>query len=379
MSVRRPEQQLLLDCACFSTAEERHVRMNRTIEVGFNWDLFRRTAQQHELLPLAYLRLSDASVSAVPRKVLDSLRRSFQQTKWRNTLLAAELTRVLDVLALHGIDAVPFKGPALAALAYENVAMRQFVDLDLLVRPHERTRARKILLSEGYALYEDWSHVHELNYEYSLVGSRGGVCLDVHWRLFPRAVLPIDPDELRQRLAPIRIGDRTVDTFSAEDTLLIHCVHADAHGWGRLKWINDIAQLVASHPDLNWTSAVEIAHSAGSERLLLLGLRLAVDLLGAPVPDTVLSRARANRHVTRLAKTVSDRLFESATSETEADRDKSLLQLMSRDRLWHKLWLAATPNETDWEAIRLPKSLSSLYYVIRPFRLLGKYGRPHRG
>ena len=65
-------------------------------------------------------------------------------------------------------------------------------------------------------------------------------------------------------------------------------------------------------------------------------------------------------------------------SDVDADRQKSLLQLMSRDRLWHKLWLAATPNESDWELMRLPASLSALYYVLRPFRLLRKYGRQLR-
>jgi len=91
-----------------------------------------------------------------------------------------------------------------------------------------------------------------------------------------------------------------------------------------------------------------------------------------------MTRARTNRHVTRLATTVSDRLFEPALSDVDADREKSLLQLRSRDRLWHKLWLAATPNESDWEVIRLPASLSALYYVMRPFRLIGKYGRQVR-
>jgi hypothetical protein len=373
--VRRPEFELILDCARVSPAEERRDRINATIARGIDWQLFLRTAHRHGVPSLVYHRLRDTGVSAVPPSAIDLLRRSFQETTWRNTLHTAELTRVLDLLAAHGIDAVPFKGPVLAILVYENVAMRQFSDLDLLVRPHERIQAREVLLGDGYTMYDGWSHVHELNYEYTLVGTRGGVRLDVHWKLFPQAVLPVKPDKLRQRLAEVRIGDRTVRTFSPGDTLLILCAHADTHAWDRLKWISDIAQLVTSHPDLDWGEAVEVADSAGSERLLLLGLRLADDLLGAVPPEPVMSRARTDRHVTRLASRVSERLFESAASDVEADREKSLLQLMSRERLWHKLWLAATPNESDWEMMRLPKLLSPLYYVIRPFRLLGKYGR----
>src|SRR5687767_2103864 len=374
MKARRAEYQLLLDCARLAPAEDRRLRMNNTIECGIDWQLFLRTAQRHEMLPVAYLTLSETGVSAVPPTVISWLRRSFQETTWRNTLLAGELSRVLEMLASHGIDAVPFKGPVLAALAYENVAMRQFGDLDLLVQPHERTRTRELLLGDGYTMYDGWSHVHELNHEYTLVSTRGGVRVDVHWKLFPRAVLPVKADQLRQ-LAEVRIGDRTVRTFSAETTLLILCVHADTHAWERLMWISDIAQLVAFCPGLDWAKSLEIAESSGSERLLLLGVRLAADLFGAAAPESVMTRARTNRHVTRLATTVSDRLFEPALSDVDADREKSLLQLRSRDRLWHKLWLAATPNESDWEVIRLPASLSALYYVMRPFRLIGKYGR----
>jgi hypothetical protein len=375
MKARRAEYQLLLDCARLAPAEDRRLRMNNTIECGIDWQLFLRTAQRHEMLPVAYLRLSETGVTAVPPTVISSLRRSFQETTWRNTLLAGELIRVLELLASHGINAVPFKGPVLAALAYENVAMRQFGDLDLLVRPHERVRTRDLLLGDGYTMYDGWSHIHELNHEYTLVGNRGGVRVDVHWKLFPRAVLPVEPERLLQQLADVRIGDRTVRTFSPEDTLLILCVHADTHAWERLKWVSDIAQLVTTQSDLDWEKAVEIAGSAGSERLLFLGLRLAEDLLGVAAPEWVMTRARADQHVTRLAAMVSERLFESAPSEVDADRNKSVLQLMSRDRLWHKLWLAATPNESDWAVMRLPRSLSPLYYVIRPFRLLGKYGR----
>ena len=373
MKERRAEYQLLLDCARLSPAEERRRRMRRTIECGIDWQLFLRTARHHGMIPPVFLRLSETGDSAVPPWVINWLRRSFQETTWRNTLLAGELTRVLDMLASHGIDAVPFKGPVLTALAYENVAMREFGDLDVLVRADERARVKDLLLADGYTMYDGWSHVHELNHEYTVVGTRGGVRMDVHWQLFPRAVLPIRADQLRQRLVAVRIGDREVRTFSLEDTLLILCVHADTHAWERLMWIGDIALLVACHPGLDWGKAVDIAASSGSERLLLLGLRLANDLLGAASPEPVMTRTRADPHVTRLATTISERLFESAPNDVEADRRKSLLQLMSRNRLWHRLWLAATPNESDWKVMRLPRSLSPLYYLIRPFRLLGKY------
>jgi hypothetical protein len=34
-----------------------------------------------------------------------------------------------------------------------------------------------------------------------------------------------------------------------------------------------------------------------------------------------------------------------------------------------------TPGEGDWECLSLPPLFSPLYYVLRPVRLTGKYGR----
>lgn len=48
-----------------------------------------------------------------------------------------------------------------------------------------------------------------------------------------------------------------------------------------------------------------------------------------------------------------------------------------RDKLWPFVAIPlaiARPNELDQAVVSLPASLSSLYYVVRPIRLVGKYG-----
>ena len=84
--------------------------------------------------------------------------------------------------------------------------------------------------------------------------------------------------------------------------------------------------------------------------------------------------SRAGRLAT-LAAEVTARLFRDAPPDPVAlDLEKSIFQLRSRPRLWDKVRLAATPNETDWALLPLPEPLYPLYYVLRPFRLLIKYG-----
>jgi hypothetical protein len=55
-----------------------------------------------------------------------------------------------------------------------------------------------------------------------------------------------------------------------------------------------------------------------------------------------------------------------------------LLYLKMRERFKDKaryvLYLTFTPNTRDWNLLRLPNFLFSLYYILRPIRLLAKYG-----
>ena len=52
--------------------------------------------------------------------------------------------------------------------------------------------------------------------------------------------------------------------------------------------------------------------------------------------------------------------------------------LRLRGSLWgkvrHCLRIALIPSQADWALLLLPPSLSFLYYLIHPFRLIGKHG-----
>jgi hypothetical protein len=49
------------------------------------------------------------------------------------------------------------------------------------------------------------------------------------------------------------------------------------------------------------------------------------------------------------------------------------VQDSTRGRLRHFLRMLWVPSEEDWESLALPAALYPLYYVVRPFRLLGKH------
>ncbi|MHC5830140.1 MAG: nucleotidyltransferase family protein, partial [Nostoc sp.] len=73
-----------------------------------------------------------------------------------NIAQTKELLKILALLEYRGIEAIAFKGPILASSVYGNVALRQFNDLDILVRLQDFWQTKAVLVGQGYQ-----SHVPE--------------------------------------------------------------------------------------------------------------------------------------------------------------------------------------------------------------------------
>jgi len=301
----------------------------------------------------------------------------------RKLRATGELLSLLELFEVQEILAAPFKGPVLAAVLYGNVARRESTDLDILVRRPDVERAKKLLRSRGYRpeLSVEAGHEGALlasGYHYALRRD-DGLAVELHWDLAPREFpYPLDAEEVWTRLRPVRLGRRTVYTLGSEDLLLLLCAHGAKHCWWRRQWVADVAELIGREGGLDWDMIVRCARARGAERMLLLGLWLASDLLRAPIPESLLALARADATVRALADDVSARLRTSQPAPL--DRWPTHLFHLRvrerwRDRARYVWYVVTTPTPADWAFVRLPAGLHFLYYVIRPVRLAVKYSR----
>jgi hypothetical protein len=110
--------------------------------------------------------------------------------------------------------------------------------------------------------------------------------------------------------------------------------------------------------------------------MLGLGLLLASEH-GAMCPNAALARARECRRVRRLADQVRSTWFSDefiAPSGWEMSQFHWAVRERRRDSLRYAASLLLTPTVADWRSVHLARPLSPLYYLVRPLRLLGKYG-----
>jgi hypothetical protein len=376
----RREDELLLLCARTQVDEQTSARI-RAITASpeeVDWDYVYGLARRHSVIPLIYSQLSAHAVPVPPDK-LARFKENYQSNAARNLLLTAELCNILQSLEAAGIEAVPYKGPALAVFAYGNLMLRRFVDLDILVRKGDVLRAKEVLISSGFACDAAWTTAQQallLRTQHNLAMSReaGRLVVELHWEVVSGLFAPsLQAEKFWGRLSTMTLNNVTVKSLSTEDLLLSLCVHGSKHLWERLAWICDVAELVESRNDLNWTVLFERAVSTGSERMLLLGLDLANRVLDCPLPEVVTATLRTDQTLPSLALEVSQNLFGASTHEPISMKRgitfNWALRRGWRARLRYCL-LLLQPTDADIEMLRLPRPLNFIYYLMRPFGLL---------
>jgi 2-polyprenyl-3-methyl-5-hydroxy-6-metoxy-1,4-benzoquinol methylase len=377
----RPELELVLLSARAKTFENDR-QINELFDAGVNWSEMLACAIQHKLIPVLYERVRDLNPPGLSQDQRDTLTELARNTARSNMAFMNEMLGLYDRFEAAQIPAIPFKGPALAWLAYPSFAHRSCADLDFVVPQRFIPESISLLQSQGYLPHfspiEAQAGRHGPapgQYAFAPTGNRSFVELHTErtLRYFSR---PIDLTELNSRMITLEIGGKNVRTFSVEDLLVMLCVHGAKHFWERLGWIVDIAQLVTTC-EVDWPLLLEIAAKRQSARVLLLGLYLAHEVIGAPLPQSVRDRALNNSHVKYIFSKIIEQ-YDGNSNSIVGVWPRAVFRLRSCDGYWQGLRqlsrLSMSPTESDRQTISLPGFLSPLYTLVRPFRLLGQYG-----
>jgi hypothetical protein len=371
----RCEDELLLRCAGTYIGSDTAERIQYLCRVPIDWDYLIGAASAHGVKPLLCSALINTCPEALTKLILDQLKRYLQAHTLKNLFLTRELVRLLGVLERAGITAIPWKGPVLAAMAYGNVALRQFGDLDILVRERDAMTAKDFLLSSGYRLLyqgtaEQEDAFHSVRKVCELVREDGRVAVELHWAITSHTFyFPLDPASLWNHVETVSLQGASVRNLGTADLLMVLCVHGAKHHWGRLMWICDIAEVLRAYSNkIDWSSLMNRARSLGGARMLALGLRLARELLDAKVPEAVLEQIGAEPKVALLAEEVRSRLFTS-TSVMAVDRPAFYIQLRERprDRFRCRLYLGyrmLTPKTQAW-TLRLLHGGRSVWHFFQ--------------
>ena len=319
-----------------------------------------------------------ASIPPVTRAALRDAQRAHAI---RALQLTAELFFVLERFAEAGIETLTTKGPALSVRCYGDPGMRQYSDLDFVIREKDIRHATQVMLELKYAPRVPLTAIDAKKIPGEDAFQKPGTQLLVEFhteRTFRYHPRPLRMEKVFERRASVIIDGREVPTLSLEDELVLICVHGAKHFWERLMWIADVAALISSPQPLDWDAIMTAAREVGAERILRLGLRLASDVLGAELPAQVKATVQSDRVVSALTRKIQSRLV-SREPRSIGVLQRATFRVRMRGGLIaggaYLLRLTLSPTEEDWTLGKEGIHFAFLDAIGRPFRLARKHRR----
>lgn len=372
----RIENEVLLLVVRSKLTAEQLARLRAMVNEGLDWDYFYQLARRNSLVPLVYSQLERLVKDLLPPDVRQRFRKDFQENAARNQIFANELTSLIKTCAAVGVEAVIYKGPALAITAYGDLALRRFVDLDLMVRRADVARTVDLLTEQGYKAAKELNAEQQellLRTQHNVQFTRGKLIVELHWQVSSELFASsVTAEDLWQQLETVRINETEVKTLSTEDLLFSLSVHGSRHLWQRLAWICDLDRIIATRADIDWARLMTRAKQTNSERMFLLGPALAEKLLATCLPESISEAIARDRRIGFLADEAGARLFHGAeplpAGVGAIFRYNLLIRSDWRTRARYFRYLLS-PTDSDLEALKLSRSFHFIYYLLRPFRL----------
>jgi Uncharacterised nucleotidyltransferase len=378
------EWSFLLAACSEIPREEKMERIRHLSREPLRWNLLLDLADRHgaqSLLCQALVGIEDADV--MPPAEMSAVKKRYQINLHKALFLSRELIRIVEHLSALGIGVMPYKGVALAEMAYGDIALRHAGDIDLLIRPQDFPRIRDAVRELGYTPHLALSGAEEraylkCGYECAFDGEAGPNLLEVQWAVQPSFyAVDFDMDELFRRAVTITVAGHPMKTPSSEDLLLVLSAHAAKHVWGRLIWLCDIARIMAL-PTLDWTRIASQAKALGIVRILRVTMLLANRLLGSTIPPAAQPSVPEDSGTLVFVDEIQTHIASEAAFDVES---LAYFRLMMRlrehllDRLRFLQRLALTPGPSEWQAVRLPAPLFPLYRLVRLSRLAARFVR----
>ena len=294
-----PEYEVLLDAIAPLGAARADFREWDDSE----WDRTLKIADWHRLSPILFGHLR--SEVDVPASLHGALEQAYLANAARNLFLAAAQRQVLDALSAAGVPAMLLKGAALVETVYDDPALREMLDLDILVPPDRMDAANAAVEALDYtplAADEGMDASRRSmtpHHDPALIAAEQVLAVELHRHIaIAGESSGFGIDDVWQRARRSAIGTHLLP--APEDLLMHVCLHFTRNRLGgsyrrrntggALAQICDIARII-DREGVDWAALATAARRYHIDAAVFLGLFAAREL-GVPVPGPALADLR---------------------------------------------------------------------------------------
>ncbi|MCX7841200.1 MAG: nucleotidyltransferase family protein, partial [Anaerolineae bacterium] len=232
-----------------------------------DWARLVEYAEREYLAAILYRALKDSQrLAQLPRASAEALRLAYVRANIASWQWTATLGELLAQFARAEIPVVLLKGAALGITLYPDPALRQFGDLDVLIREQDKARAAALLTANGFTPLLDLADGFREQFGseqcYTRRGKRAAT-VDLHWNVInrPAYARTTDVEWFWARTREVQFNNQCVVVLDWDAQLLHLAEHFFVHHQMRgARWSFDIALLLSLHKsNLRWDAILDAA------------------------------------------------------------------------------------------------------------------------
>ena len=291
-----PQENIILLSAKIHPSEAELQALNAQIELVHDWELVTRNLTERGMAPLFYSKLPKLSNrTLIPTVSYGHLKQVYYRTLTRGMMLYEVFRRVADALTLNGIRVVALKGVHLAEWLYQDIGLRQFSDIDLLVRKEDAEKCLKILRDMGFVQSGD--EVSQLIMEKSDIIHypamvMNDISIEIHINLNrPGKAEHLDARKFIHCAEPLVINHSRVHVLELYDLLIFLCVHLEKHfqsGELQFTCFSDLTNLIdIRYDEIDWQKLEIRSKLSRVEKTVYKNLYLVHKYFHARMPEYV--------------------------------------------------------------------------------------------
>ncbi len=343
-----------------------------------DWENVVTMASTHGVLGIHCSFLIESNMNNIPKEIIEAAHYFLNEHKKKNHNNLTQLATIIDKLNAHDIKAIPFKGPTLSYLAYDDFSLRTFRDLDFLIELKDREKTIRLLNELGYQQDQMLTkQCLQAFYNYSgqdILFAENRVPVEPHWELAPSTyALNINYSVLRKRAVLSYFENHQFWHFNFEDYFIVLCLHGSKEKWSKLKWVADIAWYIKQNPELKWQVIQDRAKGQGIAKLISLALLVTSKVFNTKLPEPAKNIVTTDTKLMKIADNLSAELFCQTTKGKSIyfiDYYHWLIKDNFKDKLSYLFLTIFTPRVQHFKMLNIPDKLFIFYY---PLKLIHDY------
>ena len=381
-NLKIPEVELILNCSRARVDMLTQNRIELILDKNLNWEYIIHMAHIHHVSPLLYWNLRNYP-SQIPEETFSYLREHFRNNTQKNLFFTGELLKIIKTFNKKDLMVIPYKGPVLAINAYDNLALREFGDIDLYISKNDVLVVRDLLALMSYVPEYKIEKNKEEKFingqrDLSFFNKSNNTTLEVHWTFKGHLFCLPNKSDIwdGNNYIETTLNEMKVKTLSDEEMLLVLALHNASHRWQRLSWICDFKEMIESNKNLNYFNLIKKAEEKKILRILIINFVLARDLLNFEITEEIKIFLDNDDVVMEITEKVKSRLFLREQRSSSLFEEIFFRLKLREDVLYgikDVIKGLITPTIYELKTLPLPTYLWFVYYIYRPLNLLFRY------